>query len=183
VLDYCAGAGGKTLLLAGELRGRGELYAHDPDQERLDRLEQRARRAGATNLHLLREPPPPELRCDRVLVDAPCSELGTLRRGPDARFRISPADAEALPDLQLEILTRASQHLGAGGVLVYATCTLRRAENEGVIERFLERRPAFALRPAGAGWLGEELRRGPFFASAPHRHGMDGFFAAVLQRS
>ncbi len=181
VLDFCAGRGGKTLLLAGELRGRGALLAHDVDQSRLDRLEQRAARAGVLALRVLRAEPDASLRCDRVLVDAPCSELGSLRRGPDARFRTREADALALPKLQLQILQTAARHVAANGLLIYATCTLRREENDEVVEAFLAAQPRFLLRTAGGPWLADGLRRGPYFESLPHRHGCDGFFAAVLQ--
>ena len=178
VLDYCAGAGGKTLLLAGEA---GELHVHDSDGGRLARLEQRAARAGVKLIQVHRRPPPPSLLCDRVLVDAPCSELGALRGGPDARFHLSQQQAGELPALQSRLLRSAAQHVLPGGRLVYATCTLRREENEAVVESFLRDQPAFSLRSAGAGWLPEELRRGPYFLSLPDRHGTDGFFAAVLE--
>jgi 16S rRNA (cytosine967-C5)-methyltransferase len=183
VLDACAGAGGKTLLLAAELANAGALHAHDIDQERLDRLERRAERAGVTNLLVHRTSVPEGLRCDAALVDVPCSELGALRRGPDARFRVREKLARSLPELQLRLLTEAAQHLRSGGRLVYATCTLRREENEDVVSRFLEGHPEFALRPAGDPWLSASLRRGPFLTTLPHRHGTDGFFAADLRRA
>jgi 16S rRNA (cytosine967-C5)-methyltransferase len=112
---------------------------------------------------------PPDLLADRVLVDAPCSELGSLRRGPDLRFRIDPASFAALPPLQLSILERAAGHVRPGGRLVYATCTLRREENEEVAGAFEERRADFA-------------RSDPFLRLWPHRHGTDGFFAAAWTR-
>lgn len=184
ILDFCAGAGGKTLLLAGELRGSGELIAHDADGEKLDRLERRASRAGiGPSLRVHRGAVPEGLACDAVLVDAPCSELGALRRGPDARFRISEKEAADLPALQLGILEAASRNVRPGGRLVYATCTLRREENEDVASAFLEEHPEFELRLTGAGWLPGSLRRGPYLATFPHRHGTDGFFAAELRRS
>ena len=180
VLDFCAGAGGKTLLLAGELGGEGELHAHDVDQGRLLRLERRAARAGVEGLLVHRAPPPAGLRFDRVLVDAPCSELGALRRGPDARFLLREEAVLALPALQGQLLARAAVHVGAGGRLVYATCTLRREENEEVVEAFLRAHPSFALRRAWAPWLAPSMLRGDYFLCLPHRHGTDGFFAAVM---
>jgi 16S rRNA (cytosine967-C5)-methyltransferase len=180
VLDLCAGAGGKTLLLAAELRGEGELHAFDTDMSKLARLQQRADRAGVRGLVVHSQLPPP-LECDAVLVDAPCSELGALRRGPDARFRVS-ADL-SIVKLQLGLLQQGASHVRAGGRLIYATCTLRREENEGVVEAFLREAAAFRVVRAGGDWLDGGLRRGDFFLSVPHRHGTDGFFAAVLERS
>ena len=184
VLDLCAGAGGKTLLLGGELAvpdQEGALHAHDVDPGRLDRLERRAARAGLTGLRVHRGELPHQLRFDAILVDAPCSELGALRRGPDARFRLSETAAAALPALQRSLLDRAARLLLPEGRILYATCTLRREENEDVVAAFLEDHRSFALRPATWPGLSDELQRGSFFTSLPHRHGTDGFFAARLE--
>ncbi|TMB11833.1 MAG: RsmB/NOP family class I SAM-dependent RNA methyltransferase, partial [Deltaproteobacteria bacterium] len=121
VLDLCAGAGGKSLLLAAQ---GARVLAHDIDGERLERLRARSRRAQARQLIEIVDRP---RRADRVLVDAPCSELGTLRRGPDARWRIDPALLASLPLLQRELLETAAPL--AAKRLVYGTCTLNRAEN------------------------------------------------------
>jgi len=182
VLDACAGAGGKTLQLAGQLRNQGSLYAYDPDLERLDRLLQRAARAGVLGLRLLRGAVPKELRVDRVLVDAPCSSLGSLRRGPDVRWRIDPATLPDFPELQRGLLDDAATHVRPGGRLVYATCTVRREENQDVALAFEARHPDFVRLRPGEGWLPEALVRDGFFQAFPHRHGTDGFFAAVYQR-
>ena len=178
VLDLCAGAGGKALLLAAAVEGQGELSAFDPDLEKLDRFVQRAARARA-RVSVLRSLPE-SLRVDRVLVDAPCSELGALRRGPDLRHRIDPAGLARFPPLQREILETATRHLRPGGTLVYATCTLNRAENEEVVEAVLARHPELALAPL-PDWVEPSFRFGPYFRSLPHRHGTDGFFAAVIR--
>lgn len=181
VLDACAGAGGKTLLLAAEVGPRGRVHAADPDAERLLRLRARAARAGASGIVSVHgAAPPPALRVDRALVDAPCSELGPLRRGPDRRWRIAPASFAALPALQLAILSRASSHVRTGGVLVYATCTFRREENETVALAFESAHPAFRRVPpaAPAGTVDEDL----FLRTWPHRHGTDAFFAAAWVR-
>ena len=169
VLDLCAGAGGKTLQLAAAVGPSGTVHACDPDAARLSRLRTRAARAGAT-VTVHGPAAPPDLLADRVLVDAPCSELGTLRRGPDQRFRVDPASFAALPPLQLEILERAASHVHPGGRLVYATCTFRREENEEVAMAFEARRSDFTFS-------GSPLRLWP------HRHGTDGFFAAAWTRS
>ncbi|HET8540215.1 MAG TPA: RsmB/NOP family class I SAM-dependent RNA methyltransferase [Anaeromyxobacter sp.] len=181
VLDACAGAGGKTLLLAAEVGPAGRVHAADPDAERLARLRARAARAGAAGIVVVHGAvPPADLAVDRALVDAPCSELGALRRGPDLRWRLDPAAFEPLPGLQLAILARAAGHLRPGGTLVYATCTFRRAENEGVALAFEEAHPAFArvAPPAPADVLGPDR----FVRTWPHRHGTDAFFAAAWER-
>lgn len=187
LLDFCAGAGGKTLLLAAELNGRGTLWAYDPDLARLDRLTVRAGRAltptAMRTLRVLRAPPPADLQVDRVLVDAPCSELGALRRGPDLRHRLDPVTFAELPSLQRGILDSAARHVREGGRLVYATCTLRREENQTVALGFLEAHPEFRLARPGESWLDETFIREGFFVSLPHRHGTDGFFAAVMERT
>ncbi len=178
VLDLCAGAGGKTLQLAAAVGPDGRVHACDPDEARLARLRVRAGRAGAA-AHVHGEEPPAGLLADRVLVDAPCSELGALRRGPDLRFRIEPASFAALPRLQLGILERAAFHVRPGGRLVYATCTLRREEDEEVARAFEEGRVEFTRRDALPGLSDEE----GFLRLWPHRHGTDGFFAAAWTRS
>jgi 16S rRNA (cytosine967-C5)-methyltransferase len=175
VLELCAGAGGKALALAAHVGPTGLVHCADADASRLERLRTRAARADArVAIHGLT--PPPSLRVPRVLVDAPCSELGALRRGPDLRFRIDPADFTALPALQLELISRGVAHLSPGGRLVYATCTLRPEENEGVVAAALARHPALSLAQATP----EPLTRGPFLATRPDLHRLDGFFAAVL---
>jgi 16S rRNA (cytosine967-C5)-methyltransferase len=181
VLDLCAGAGGKTLQLGAAMEDRGRLLAYDVDAERLDRLLQRCSRAGLSHVQVLRAPPEGVL-ADRVLVDAPCSELGSLRRGPDSRFRIEPSVLVELPRVQRDILARARRLVRPGGRLVYATCTLNRAENEDVVLGFLREAPEFRPVPPGAGWLDPSCVRDGFLFCAPHLHGTDGFFAAVLER-
>ena len=159
VLDLCAGAGGKSLQLAAHVAPTGRVHAYDIDRARLDRLRHRAERSGAIiSIHTEL----PTQRFDRVLIDAPCSELGALRRGPDLRWRIDPSafsshavTGRALCEVGLSLLK-------PGGRLVFATCTFRREENEAIID---------AVNP--------KLSRTDF-KFAPHTHGTDGFFAAVL---
>jgi 16S rRNA (cytosine967-C5)-methyltransferase len=177
VLDLCAGAGGKTLQLASAVGRGGAVHACDPDGARLARLRTRAARAGA-DVAVHGEDPPGGFLADRVLVDAPCSELGALRRGPDQRFRIDPAGFPDLPRLQLAILRRAAGHVRPGGRLVYATCTLRREENEEVALAFGRDGADFTLRDALPGLSGQD----GFLRLLPHRHGTDGFFAAAWVR-
>lgn len=176
IVDYCAGAGGKTLALGAALQDRGTLYVHDIDESRLARLSVRADRAG---LSCVRRLPPTKIEADAVLVDAPCSELGTLRRGPDTRFRIPEEAVARCAVRQAEIMRQAAQLVRPGGRLVYATCSLARAENEQVVDAFLDAHPRFTRRPL-PGWLDASFQRGPYFAALPHRHHTDGFFAALL---
>jgi 16S rRNA (cytosine967-C5)-methyltransferase len=187
VLDACAGAGGKTLALAALMKGRGVLAAYDPDHKKLAQLALRARRAQAHNLLPLKQmrDAPPEFY-DRVLVDAPCSGIGALRRKPEARWRIQEADLAPLAAQQEQIARRAMRAVKPGGRLIYATCTILAEENEQVVER-LAADGDFEIMPIGE-ILGLERAAplndpsGRFLKTLPHRHNTDGFFAAVLRR-
>ena len=173
VLDLCAGSGGKTLLFGAALQDEGRLDAFDVDHSALERLRHRAARAGVhKSLRILRELPP-ELRATHVLVDAPCSALGTLRRGPDVRWRLEASRVEAFPGLQRELLERAARHTGQNGRVVYATCTIRPAENQEVVAHFLAGHADFVREPAPV----PEALRFPEgdLVTLPHRHAMDGF--------
>ncbi len=191
VVDACAGAGGKTLALAADMQNKGELTALDVHADRLSELSRRARRAGAFNLRIKPIPAdgdgaeqalePLFGRADRVLVDAPCTGLGTLRRNPDARYRFKPGDVERYATLQRELLARFARLARRGGRVVYATCSIAREENEGVVEAFLASGAPYRLVPAGE-IVPAETARGPYLRLFPHRHGTDGFFAAVLER-
>lgn len=177
VLDLCAGAGGKSLQLASLVGPQGRVHATDVDLARLERLRTRASKANARVLIHGREAPA-SLRVPRVLVDAPCSELGALRRGPDLRWRLDPSLVDTLPKLQLELIERGLRHLAPGGHFVYATCTLTRAENEAVVDAALAAHPELSLvRPS---LPAEVLDARGCLALAPHLHGTDGFFGAVL---
>jgi 16S rRNA (cytosine967-C5)-methyltransferase len=159
VLDLCAGVGGKSLLLAAQ---GARVLAYDVDRERLERLRARAARARAGHIEILDRP----RAADHVLVDAPCSELGILRRGPDARWRIDPGTLASLPRLQRELLEVAAPL--ARKSLVYATCTVNRAENEEVAAAFEHAHPDFG--------------RATTFRTLPHLDGTDGFFGTVWER-
>jgi 16S rRNA (cytosine967-C5)-methyltransferase len=178
VVDACAGAGGKTLALAAEMRNKGRLLACDRDSRRLEELRPRARRAGMHNweARAVPEGPAGEARigdlasqADIVLVDAPCSGLGALRRNPDARWRLDEAEVDGFPPRQLQILDRYARLVRPGGRLVYATCSINRRENQDVRARFLEQTPDF-----------EEAA--PDRQLLPHRDGTDGFYIAPLRR-
>ncbi len=188
VVDFCAGAGGKTLALSALMQNKGRLVACDVLENRLKRSAERFRRAGLHNIEtkpLSSERDPWVKRhkgtFDRVLVDAPCSGTGTWRRNPDSRWRSLGPGLEALLPLQASILDSASRLVKPGGRLVYATCSLLPDENEKQIERFLDNHQDFALVPVreSASGLPET---GPYLSLSPARHDTDGFFAAVMRR-
>jgi 16S rRNA (cytosine967-C5)-methyltransferase len=192
VLDACAGAGGKTLALGAALAGKGRVLALDTDGKKLEELRRRARRAGLTNVQAkpVGGGPGDVAKAaagvyDRVLVDAPCSGLGTLRRNPEARWRLRPADVEGFPARQVALLVSYAPLTAVGGRLIYATCTVDRRENDGVVERFLAERDDFVPVPVKEIWGREravKLGDGMTLQLFPHRHDTDGFFAAVLRR-
>jgi 16S rRNA (cytosine967-C5)-methyltransferase len=178
VLDLCAGAGGKTLLLAAALQGQGRVDAYDVDREALERLRHRAERAGAgASVRVLHEPP--EETYDAVLVDAPCSALGSIRRGPDVRWRTDVRTFARWPPLQRALLDTALARVRPGGRIVHVTCTVRPEENEDVVRGLLEAHPEVEQIEAP---VPAELRRGPALVTSPHRHGTDAFYGAVLRR-
>ncbi len=191
VVDFCAGAGGKTLLLGALMRSQGRLYAFDVSEKRLANLKPRLARSGLSNVHpqwLASERDARVKRLagkiDRVLVDAPCTGLGTLRRNPDLKWRQSPTSLQELTAKQATILAAASTLVKPGGRLVYATCSILPEENDAIVAGFLGAHPEFASVPASAelARAGIALDTGPTLKLLPHRHGCDGFFAAVLQR-
>jgi 16S rRNA (cytosine967-C5)-methyltransferase len=196
VVDFCAGAGGKTLALGAMMRNTGRLYAFDTSARRLAELQPRLARSGLSNVHpaALSHERDDRVRrlagkIDRVLVDAPCSGLGTLRRNPDLKWRQSPEAVAALAQRQRAILDSAARLLRPGGRLVYATCSLLRAENEDLAEAFTqEQRGSFEPLPAAAALAearidgADALTEGGYLRLWPHRHGTDGFFAAVWLR-
>jgi 16S rRNA (cytosine967-C5)-methyltransferase len=194
VVDACAGAGGKTLQLAAQMKNRGELFALDVDERRLEDLKLRARRAGCHNVRVQAIPPGEEAleatkalhnACERVLVDAPCSGSGTFRRKPDGRYRLDETSLAEHVVRQKTLIARFSVMVKPKGRLVYGTCSLLREENEEVVADFLASHPDFSIAPA-ATWLGAELAekctKDGLLRLYPHRHGTDGFFGAVLVR-
>lgn len=191
VVDFCAGAGGKTLALGMLMRSTGRLYAFDISAYRLDQLKPRLARSGLSNVHPQRieGERDPRIRrlagkIDRVLVDAPCSGLGTLRRNPDLKWRQSPESVARMSLKQSKILEAASSLLKKGGRLVYSTCSLLRSENQGIVEAFLAAHPEFRICPAGEILARNRitLEAGDFLELWPDVHGTDGFFAAAMER-
>jgi 16S rRNA (cytosine967-C5)-methyltransferase len=191
IVDFCAGAGGKTLALGAAMRSTGRLYAFDVSERRLAKLKPRLARSGLSNVHpvLIDSEHDSKIKrlagkIDRVLVDVPCSGLGTLRRNPDLKWRQSTAALAELAPKQASILGNAARLVKPGGRLVYATCSMLDAENEAVVAAFLADHPDFSLVPAGK-VLAEQrigLEMGDYLSLWPHRHATDGFFAAVLER-
>ena len=191
VADFCAGAGGKTLLLGAMMRSQGRLYAFDVAEKRLAKLKPRLARSGLSNVHPVRIDSEHDIRIkrlagklDRVLVDAPCSGLGTLRRNPDLKWRQTPESVAELTAKQASILESAANLVKKGGRLVYATCSLLDAENEAVVSAFQSAHPEFVTLPASEvlGKQGIDVEGGERLRLLPHRHGTDGFFAAVMER-
>ena len=201
VVDFCAGAGGKTLAIGATMRNTGRLYAFDTSAHRLDALKPRLARSQLSNVHPAaiaheRDERIKRLsgKIDRVLVDAPCSGLGTLRRNPDLKWRQSQKSVDELTAKQTAILQSAARLVKSGGRLVYATCSVLPEENEAIAEAFTAANPDFVCQDAGdlldglkiedaarlcAG--GDDGRR--YLRLWPHRHATDGFFAAVWNRS
>jgi 16S rRNA (cytosine967-C5)-methyltransferase len=210
VVDFCAGAGGKTLALGAAMRSTGRLYAFDVSGHRLDALKPRMARSGLSNVHPAaiaheRDDRVKRLagKIDRVLVDAPCSGLGTLRRNPDLKWRQKPQAVQELTEKQLAILQSASRMVKSGGRLVYATCSVLPEENEWIAQAFSAANPDFVplnvaqeldrLKVPNAATLcspvplteaqGDTPPAGAFLRLWPHRHATDGFFAAVWVRN
>jgi 16S rRNA (cytosine967-C5)-methyltransferase len=191
VIDFCAGAGGKTLQLGAMMRSTGRLYAFDVSEKRLARMRPRMARAGLSNVHpmLLAHEHDARLKrlagkADRVLVDAPCSGLGTLRRNPDLKWRQTPAAITEMTGHQQAILDAAAKLVRPGGRLVYATCSLITGENDGIADAFIATHPGFMQLSAGEILTrqGIALETGERLRLSPLLHDTDAFFAAVFER-
>ena len=190
ILDACAAPGGKTTHIAELMEDIGEVIATDISERGLKRVRDNAERLGMKSIRTFRVdfshglPDSLNLAYDRILADAPCSGLGTLRSHPEIKWNRSESDIERLSRLQKKIMARAASYLKPGGVLVYSTCTLTEDENEKVAEDFLEQHKEFVLEDA-AGYLPEQAKhlvRGSYFLALPHRHNTDGFFAARMRK-
>jgi 16S rRNA (cytosine967-C5)-methyltransferase len=194
VVDFCAGAGGKTLQLAAAMQNKGSLIACDVSEARLNRMRPRLARAGVDNVRIMPLASETDARLkklrgsqDAVLVDAPCSGSGTWRRSPDMKWR--NMELTALNVTQLSVLTSAAKLVREEGYLVYATCSLMRSENEAVVDAFLAQHPEY-VRLSAQSRLAEAGYQLPDTAFTeqgalqlrPDLHGMDGFYAVLLQR-
>jgi 16S rRNA (cytosine967-C5)-methyltransferase len=200
VVDFCAGAGGKTLAIGASMRSTGRLYAFDTSAGRLDSFKPRMARSGLSNVHPAaiaheRDDRVRRLtgKIDRVIVDAPCTGMGTLRRNPDLKWRQNLAAVEEMAVKQTAILQSASRLVKSGGRLVYATCSVLPQENEAIAEAFALANPDFEPLSAGEILTDLKVENAPSLCSGgdagqkylrlwPHRHATDGFFAAIWQR-
>ena len=192
VADFCAGAGGKTLALSMLMRGSGRIYAIDVSAKRLAALAPRAARAGVSNIHSLVVSSETDARIrrlagklDRVLVDAPCSGFGTLRRNPDLKWRYGPERVEALAEQQIKILEGAAVLVKPRGRLIYATCSVLAAENEAIADRFAAAHPEFKALSCNELLADQRiaLSTGERLRLWPHEHNTDAFFAAAFERN
>ncbi|MCX7338797.1 MAG: RsmB/NOP family class I SAM-dependent RNA methyltransferase [Alphaproteobacteria bacterium] len=193
VLDYCAGAGGKSLAMAASMNNKGRLVATDIFDWRLNRAKERFKKAGIDNTEcrLLTEEKGwlkrQQGKFDRVLVDVPCSGTGTWRRNPDLKIRFQEQDLLEIIQKQQEIMTAAAKMVKLGGRLIYATCSLLRSENHRQIETFISNNPEFSLIPIQDVWqevLGSDCpSEGPMLQLTPAQHNMDGFFVAVMKKT
>jgi 16S rRNA (cytosine967-C5)-methyltransferase len=197
VVDLCAGGGGKTLALAAQMENHGQIYATDNDARRLAPIHDRLNRAGVRNVQVRT----PRARADAVtdldgkidcvLVDAPCTGIGTWRRNPDAKWRLRPGSLEVRRNEQATVLDRAAALVKPGGRIVYITCSILPEENDDALSAFMERHEGFApvpfdtvLEQAGLGSLKASVRRtGHGLQLTPHMTGTDGFYAAILVRN
>ena len=174
ILDVCASPGGKTLIMAAAVGERGRVVACDVRARRVELLRETVMRSGAGRVRIVRADAAGRLPFgsvfDRVLLDAPCSGLGTLRRDPDIKWRRHESDLAALADAQLEMLTHAAGFVASGATLVYATCSSEPEENDEVVARFLARHPHFTLRD-------------PLLRTLPFADGLEAFFAAMLVKT
>jgi len=192
VVDFCAGAGGKSLMLGAAMSSQGRLYAFDVAPARLARLRQRLKRSGLSNVHphLLANEHDQKVKrlagkIDRVLVDAPCSGFGTLRRNPDLKWRQSPGSVAEMRLKQASILRAAATLVKPGGRLIYATCSLLREENEDIVDGFMAEHPEFTGVSCGDVLRQQDIEAnvGERMRLWPHVHGTDAFFGAVLERA
>lgn len=195
VVDFCAGAGGKTMALAAMMENKGVIYANDVHSKRLEQLSKRCKRAGAhnTRVHTLSSEHDKWVKkhkemVDLVLIDAPCTGTGTWRRNPDARWNLQTENLENLIELQQSILQSAKRLVKPGGRLVYATCSLLNEENEDQIEQFLQQSPEFSRLdfelPESLSEQNELfVHSGSQFRTFPGLTGTDGFYAACLVRN
>ena len=191
VLDVCAAPGGKATAIAERVAPTGQVLALDRHRRRLDLVQRNARRLAVPGLRTCQRDATRafgelagEAPFDRVLLDAPCSGLGTLRRNADARWRIGPDDPRRLAEIQRTMLSNAAAVVGAGGVLVYSTCTVLPEENEAVVRSFLDGSAEFRMAELGdlAPELAPVLCEDGFMRCLPHVHDSDGFFAARMER-
>ncbi len=189
VLDACAGVGGKTTHLAQLMKNQGQIQAFDIDKRRLRRLEENLKRLGISSVEIISQDVTEALRdlgaaiYDRILIDAPCSGTGVIRRHPDIKWRRRPEDIKTMSQKQRGLLEVLSPLLKKGGVLVYAVCSLEPEEGEELVEAFLKDHPEFSPTSPPGFPAPDLLDSQGFFRTLPHRQAMDGFFAVALKKT
>ena len=188
IIDYCCGAGGKSLALSALLNNQGHILAHDINARRLENIKPRIARLNVKNIELTDIIADSDRNFDRFILDAPCSGTGTWRRAPDAKFRLKPEQLAALNRTQNELLETAAAKTGTGGRIVYITCSVLKDENEDIIKAFLPRHPQFSLLNLQLLWA--EKIGTPYPCADPHMLRLsplatntDGFFIAVLKKT
>ena len=192
VIDFCAGAGGKTLALAAQMKNKGRILAWDTSEKRLDQMKPRLARAKVDNVqrHVITSETDPFLKrhkssADVVVIDAPCSGSGTWRRNPDLKWRFKESDLLEIRAIQKRILESASRLVKPDGHLLYITCSLLQSENDKAIELFLTQQRNFCVAGQEKIWskfFHQTMRQDSNFRLTPHQDGTDGFFAYLLQR-
>ncbi len=190
VIDFCAGAGGKTLAIAATMQNKGRILAWDVNERRLEQINKRLARAGVDNVqtHVLKSESDAFLKrhvgsADWVVVDAPCSGSGTWRRNPDLKWRFAAEDLQEVKSLQQSILQQASRLVKPGGKLVYITCSIFPDENTWQVKQFLTHSPSFRVATPDKMWNNHVILQeglGPYLQLSPHKDGTDGFFGAIL---
>ncbi len=193
VLDYCAGGGGKTLAMAAAMHNKGQIHAYDADRKRLAPIIERLKRAGTRNVQVhddAKALSSLRARCDKVLVDAPCTGTGTWRRRPDTKWRLTAKNLDERTSQQQDALKQASAFVRPGGELIYVTCSVLPQENEQQVRRFAAENPAFSIESALAAWdelFGKNAPRprssdGETVTLTPASTDTDGFFFCRMQR-
>ncbi len=192
VMDLCAGAGGKTLALSAAMQNKGQIYAYDRDRNRLRKIFERLKRAGARNVQVMEAGDAARLtalegKLDVVLIDAPCSGSGTWRRRPDAKWRLSEEALARRCAEQREVLALGAALVRPGGRLVYVTCSMLPEENDDQIGAFTAQNPDYMVMPWRDAWAGTEAlvsgaKDKNYLQLTPQTHGTDGFFVAVMER-
>jgi 16S rRNA (cytosine967-C5)-methyltransferase len=189
ILDACAGTGGKTTHLAALMKNKGKIVAADYDLKKIAELQADATRQGIKIIETLQAdlavglPESLKEKFDYVLVDAPCSGSGTLRRNPEIKWRLSPRELKSLAATQNAILQNTSVAVKKGGRLIYSTCSLLREENEDIVNNFLSAKSQFFLEPPCATVIRQFIDSKGFFHTYPHKYNMDGFFGVILKRN
>jgi 16S rRNA (cytosine967-C5)-methyltransferase len=193
VVDFCAGSGGKTLALGALMRSTGRIYAFDVDDRRLKKLKPRLARSGLSNVYsaLIQHENDTAVKrlhgkIDKLLLDVPCSGVGTLRRNPDLKWRQNLEKIGELNQKQRNILQQSSKMLKVGGQLLYATCSLLKQENEDIVQEFLANNANFKLLSVNEVLTKQGINidglNDEYLRLYPHIHNTDGFFAALIER-